>query len=115
MSDPTPARPNRRRFRRLKTRRTIKAYCSRGLPGQKANLALEILDLSETGIRLLLKEPLRKDHHVELNLELITNRMPFRVQGRVVWCVAAADWTHCVGVQFYNPLGYGDFRMLVET
>lgn len=83
--------------------------------GLGANLALGILDLSESGIRLVIKQPLELQQEVEVNLESLNHRRPLKAVGRVVWCVAAADGTYCAGVEFQRTLGYIDYQALVKV
>lgn len=115
MSDQSPATPNRRRARRRAPKRSTKIFCYKGPLGLGPNLALAILDLSETGVRAVLKEPLPQKQEVEINLDSLNHRRPLKVMGDVVWCVAAADGTWCVGIQFQRALGYYDYQSMVTT
>jgi hypothetical protein len=115
MSNPSPTPANRRRARRQQAKRSTKVYCTKGSMGLGSNPALGILDLSETGIRLTLKQQLGPNQELEVNLESMNHRRPLKVLGRVVWCVAAADGTYCAGVEFHRALGYIDFQALIKV
>jgi PilZ domain len=77
--------------------------------GMGNNVALSILDLSETGIRMIMNESFEKDHEVEVNLQSNTSQRTVKHQGTVVWSVPASDGTYCIGVVFRRPLAYADF------
>ena len=115
MSSPTPPPPNRRRTSRKKPKSSTKVFTCKGMMGLGANLALSILDLSETGIRLLMKEPLAKGQEVEITLEGIQHRRPLKLGGHVIWTVPAADGRHCIAVHFLRSLSYADVLLLSVT
>jgi hypothetical protein len=115
MSEPTPVTGNRRRTRRRSPRGSTRVICFKNALGLGANLALALLDLSETGIRLQLKDPLPENQEVEINLDSLNHRRPLKVLGRVIWCLAAADGSHCAGIQFQRPLAYIDLQALVRV
>jgi hypothetical protein len=68
------------------------------------DLALDVLDVSATGIRLLLNAPLARGQRVEVILEGPGEGLPARHLGRVVWSVPVAGGRCCVGTQFDKPL-----------
>jgi PilZ domain len=109
MSEPVQPPENRRRCRRQKPKGSTKILTLKGSLGLGRTVALSILDLSETGVRLIVKENLEKNQEVEVNLESPTCRRPIKTLGNVVWSVAVTDGTHCVGVVFRRPLPYADF------
>ncbi len=91
-----------------------KARCSRGALGLGANLAVAVLDVSETGARLVLKADLPKGQEVELALENVGGRA---VKGlaEIVWSVALADGNFCVGAHFHKFISYTDLTSLVKS
>jgi hypothetical protein len=103
---------NRRRSLRRRPKRISKVACFKGALGLGPNLALEMLDLSERGIRMRVKEPLMPPQQIELHLTGLTHRKPVKVLAAVVWCVPAADGSYCVGAQFEHGLPYADFQLL---
>jgi PilZ domain len=114
MSEPVPALPNRRRSRRQPAKITTKIFCTKNTMGLGHNVAQSILDLSETGIRLQVKEPLRKDLEVEINLDNLNHPRPLKIRGKIVWSVAGADGTCYIGVQFDKPIRYVNVTMLTK-
>ncbi len=111
---PELATPNRER--RLSPRRpargVLKAVCRQGALEPGPNLALSVLDLSETGARLVIREPLAPGRKVYVNLEGAGNSRPILRGGDVVWSLPTADGTFCVGVNFHKRLQPGDLLSL---
>ena len=99
-------RVNRRRF----PRGGIKITCLRGSLGLGKNLAVSLLDISETGIRMVVSSALDARQEVEVTLIGPRQCRPIKVRGDVVWCVPAADGTFCIGARFQKRLRFGDFR-----
>jgi hypothetical protein len=112
MNQPTSPPANRRAFRRLQAKRTTKVTCRLGAAGAGPNVALTILDISETGLRLLTKSPLPAGQQVEISLEGLWQRQPLRLPAEVVWCLATADGKQCMGLKFLKRLSYADFQGL---
>jgi hypothetical protein len=75
-------------------------------------VALALLDLSESGARLVIREALTLGQRVYLVLEGPAGGRPVRRQGTVAWSVPAADGTHCVGVKLLRRLGTEELRCL---
>jgi hypothetical protein len=91
-----------------------KAICRRGLAGLRPNLALAILDVSETGIRLRVRESLEPRQEIEVGLEGLGHARPQINRAEVVWCVATADGDYCIGAQFQRRLNYPDLHTLAR-
>jgi hypothetical protein len=106
------AAKNRRRSQRRQPKRASKVFCYRGALGMGPNLAVEMLDISEGGIRLRVKEPLCEGQPVLIQLAGLGHRAPLKVMAVVVWCVPAADGSQCVGAHFEKSLRYGDLQLL---
>lgn len=104
------------RERRLSPRRAakgvLKAVCRQGTLEIGPNLALSVLDLSETGARLVVNEALEPGRRVYVNLEGALGDRPILRGGSVVWSLPTADGAFCVGVQFHKPLQRGDLLSL---
>lgn len=115
MTEATSPQPNRRRWRRLKTKTSIKIVMFRGTSGLGHNVARSILDLSQTGVRLLVKELLPVDMEVLVQLESMSHRRPLQIRAKVIWCRPLADGSHCVGVDFGSPMPYADFTQFVTS
>src|SRR5258708_40355889 len=99
-STPAPRPVNRRSTLRRRARGSSKSICRKGTLGLGPNIALTLLDVSETGARLRVKEPLRVGQEVEVGLLAMGYVREFKLTGRVVWTVPDAEGGHCVGIQF---------------
>jgi hypothetical protein len=86
----------------------------RGDIGLGPDLALALLDLSENGARLAVKESLQPGEEVELNLEGIWHRRPLRLMGNVTWCAPGAGDRLEAGIRFPKRLPYADLSQLAE-
>jgi len=106
MSKP-PSGHNRRAASRSRTKPASKVTCITGKYGLGPNDALELLDVSETGVRLIVQSPLTAGQEVKIGLEALAARRPTTVSAQVVWCVPLADGTHCIGARFDRPLEWG--------
>ena len=85
MTQPAPTVRNRRNERRCPPKRSVKVTCRKGALGLGPNLALSLLDVSETGVRLIVKEELKARQEVEITLLGIGQQRPLQVMGAVVW------------------------------
>ncbi len=85
-----------------------KFTCRKGTLDVGANIAVSLLDVSETGLRLVLREKLDEGQEIAMTLETPGHSRPLRIVGKVVWCLATADGKFCVGVRFNQCLPYFD-------
>ncbi len=95
---------NRRNSPRRQPKRSSRALCVTGKFGFGPNVAVSLLDVSESGIRLVLKTALPRGHDVEVGLEAIGDHKPTRINGEVIWCVPMSDGNFCLGIRFDKPL-----------
>jgi hypothetical protein len=109
-----PTARNRRLNRRLSAQRRIKAECRRGSMDLGKNIAVAVLDVSEDGIRLVVREPLKDKEEVLLTLTTTADLRSLKRLGSVAWAVATADGTFCVGVRLHKRLSYADLSRLVR-
>ncbi len=114
MAQPQLSNANRRADRRRSAKRSTKAACRRGTLGLGPSLTVAVLDVSQTGCRLLVTVPLEKGQGVEVTLEAMGGYRPVRGLASVVWCVPAADGNHCVGLQFEKALSYLDLNTIAS-
>jgi hypothetical protein len=112
MHKPTTTAANRRACRRRSPKRTTKVSCRLAARGTGANLAVSLLDISESGIRLILKAPLEAGQQVEVCLEGIWQDQAPKVVAEAVWSLPTADGLHCVGCRFLKRLPYADVLAL---
>jgi len=75
-------------------------------------VALSVLDVSESGLRLLVKGPLSPGDEVEISLEGTAQAKPFKMTAQVAWALPTADGSYCVGVKFQRDLRYADLHLL---
>jgi PilZ domain len=115
MTEATSPQPNRRRWRRLKAKTSIKIIMFRGTSGLGYNVARSVLDLSQTGVRLLVKEPLPANMEVLVQLESMSHRRPVQIRAKVIWCRPMADGSHCVGVDFGSPMPHADITQFITS
>jgi hypothetical protein len=83
-----------------------KVTCRKGVLGLGPNLAVSLLDVSETGVRLLITEALQPRQEVEVCLLAPGHVREIKHAGQVVWAVATADGAHCVGILFDRQIPY---------
>jgi hypothetical protein len=114
MSQRESSRPNRRTSRRRKPKGSTRVLCYRGPLGLGANVAVSVLDVSENGARLVVKEAFQRGEEMEVNLEGLVHRRPIRKLAKVVWCMPTAKDRWSVGVQFEGHLRYTDLNDLTR-
>lgn len=115
-STPSPAgRRNQRRFRRQSAKGSTKATAYRNSLGLGPNIASSVLDVSEWGARLLMKEDLAANTEFEVNFESHALSKPVRMIATVVWSVPAADGRFVVGARFQKPFDYAALQSLTKS
>jgi hypothetical protein len=103
VSQHSPHRSNRRASIRNKPRR-VRCRCHQGTLGLGPNLALSLLELSQTGASLLVKTALEPNQPVELELDGACYPKTVRVEARVVRSAPAPDGAYHVGLRFKRDL-----------
>ena len=96
---------------RRPAKRSSRATCQKGSLGLGADLALRLVDLSETGVRLLLRTELGAGQEVEVGILAQGQGRPVRRLANVVWCVAA-EAGYVAGLRFQRALGYAEYQQL---
>src|SRR5438045_263837 len=110
MSQEKSERNRRLNFRRPVKGRT-KVVCRKGALDLGQNLAVATLNVSETGVRLMLQAELPRGQEVTLTLESPDRLRPIKLLGNVAWCSAeGGQWQ--VGISFQKRLKYADFIRL---
>jgi hypothetical protein len=105
---------NRRSGIRWMARGGVEVTCQQGNTGLGPNLAVSILDISETGIRMMVNRSLEKNEEIEINLLGPGNPRPMKILSNVAWSVAAAEGNHCIGARFQKRIQYSDFSRLTN-
>lgn len=108
---PLPPR-NRRLSPRRPAKRSVRVTCQKGALGLGPDLAVTLLDLSETGARLTVKEALPNKLEVEVGLMAQGQGRAVKRLANVVWCAAAEGGNHCIGVRFQKALTYAELQQL---
>lgn len=101
---------NRRRSPRRKPLSFVKLKCRKGALGLGRNVALILLDISESGARLKVCEDLPLDYDVEVEFEAYSLKRKIRTFATVRWCLKLLDGNYCIGVAFQNPLPDGAWK-----
>ena len=103
---------NRRTSRRRSAKRSAQVVCFANGLGLGPNVAVSLLDVSESGARIKVKTLLAPRQEVELDLCGIGHRRSVKLISNVVWCEPATDGTFLVGVKFQRYLTYHDLQEL---
>jgi hypothetical protein len=115
MSEIQPAaRKHKYRAPRRAAKRSIKVRAHRNGLGLGPNIGISVLDISESGVRLRLKEELPVGREFVLTMEGPGSK-PVKVVGRVVWVVKADDGTYCTGASFEKSIAWADLLALSLT
>jgi hypothetical protein len=110
----TRPRVNRRASQRAPLRGTVKLECRKGSLGLGPNLVRSPLDISETGVRLLLTTELKKGQEVEVLLTGGGYMRPVKRHGTVIWSLLAANGEHVVGIRFDGYLPYVELQSMTR-
>jgi hypothetical protein len=108
MSEGPQETRNRRLAHRRRPKIRIKVTCRKGGLDLGANLAVALLDVSESGARILVKEAMPINQEASVSLESPSHTRPVFRLGNVIWSVPAAEGGHCVGINFHKYLTYKD-------
>src|SRR5262249_15598061 len=111
MSDenkPVPDSMNRRNSIRLTLRSSVKIECRKGTVGFGTNLVVEPVNLSETGVRLVLKTEFSTGQEVEIIFQ--GQGPPVKRVGKVRVSVPRTDGTFETGIDFDSNLSYSDYH-----
>ena len=99
-----PPKPNKRRSRRGASKTSTRLRVYRTTMGLGTNIASSLLDLSETGLRVVLKETVTIGQEVEVNLESAATGRTLKLPATVVWIVPATNGTFVVGLRLLKTL-----------
>jgi hypothetical protein len=109
---PSPA--NRRDAYRHQPRPGVLLSCRRLSSDGEADLFLSFLDVSEGGIRMVLKGRMDEGDQLELPVDCASWRQPKRLLAGVVWAVTAKGGASCVGARFLRRLHPSELRTIAE-
>lgn len=100
---------NRRRSERRRTRGYVRVECRKGAHGMGANLTSAVLDLSDSGTRLVLLEEIELNGEVEIIIGGYGTARPLRRIANVRWLYKLDDGRFCAGIEFQKLLPYRDW------
>src|SRR5262245_44796611 len=104
-----PRRTNRRSAVRRPLRSDTRVECRKGSMGLGPNITQAFLDLSQSGVRLVVKAPLKKREEAEVIISSSGTKQIKRI-ATVVWSVPTDNDFHVVGLQFYQALSYAEVQ-----
>ena len=107
-----PPAPDRRRHRRQPVRGRVRVLCYKGVLDIGPNLAVSPLEVSELGIRLVLKVALDPGQEVCLGIEGHGQLKPMKRGGRVAWCTPAQGGTFHAGIELSARLNHVELYKL---
>src|SRR5437879_4766316 len=96
---------HRRMVRRLMKKTTL-GTCQKGTLGMGPTLPTRLHDISEDGIRIILKTPFSPGEEIEVSLTPIGTNRALAVEAAVVWCSKEEKDGYCVAAKFISPLSY---------
>ncbi len=108
----TSSQDNRRISPRKKPRAIIRVECRKGALGLGANICVQMLDISETGIRLVVKAELRPKDEVEILITGTGLSGPVKRLADVCWIVPMENKNWCIGVRMQKLLPYRDLQII---
>jgi hypothetical protein len=114
MDNPVPLVDRRATLRR-RPKRTTKVVCRLDSLGKGPNVALGLLDISEAGLRLLLRPALQPRQRLHIALEALWLHGTLQREVEVVWCVPTPDSNHCVGARFLQHLTIHELQAVAST
>jgi PilZ domain len=104
---------NRRRSQRCRARTTVKVQCRKDSHGLGANLALRVLDISDSGICLIVTQPLEAMAELEILINGYGMKDVIKRLANIRWRVDLESGQCCVGVVFQKSLAYRDWQTLI--
>jgi hypothetical protein len=103
----------RRRFQRQRPAKSaVRIICQRGELYMGPNLAEFLVDASEEGLGILMREALGAGERVCLTLEGVAPSIQVQRLGRVDWCEPAEGGLFRAGVELDTPLDYPELMAL---
>lgn len=110
---PTKAAPQNRRITpRREARRSVKVECRKGTLGLGKDIGDSILDVSEDGVRVMLKDQLPIKQEVEVVMYPEGARQAIKRVAEVVWVVKVDDKRYCAGLRFQKRVPYAEVTRL---
>ena len=103
---------NRRRSMRRRPRASVKVQCRKGAHGLGANVAGPVLDLADSGLRLITTQQLTVGGEVEVMI--VGMREVIKRIGNIRWQLKLEDGNFCTGIEFQKRIDYRDWQNLAS-
>jgi hypothetical protein len=103
---------DRRRERRKAAKRRVSVTCRKGLDGLGADLCIRLVDVSDEGAKIQIKEWINQNSDVEVTFDVDSLNKPLVVTGQVAWCQPVENG-FTIGVKFHDRIDYVDLGHLV--
>ena len=105
---------NRRTSPRRKPRGHVKLECRKASIGLGVNLATTLLDVSETGARLIIRQELAIGQEVEIVISGHGLSQTIKRLCNIRWQVKLDDGKFCIGAEFQKRLDYRDWQYVAS-
>jgi len=103
---------NRRKSPRRKVRTSVKLECRKGSYGLGPSVTKTVLDLSDTGVQLIVSKELTVLGEVEVLISGYGMSQNIKRVATVRWQVRLEDGSFCVGIEFQKRLNYRDWQII---
>jgi hypothetical protein len=103
---------NRRRSQRRRPRTTVKVQCRKGSYGLGVDIAADVLDIADSGLRTVLKQQLDPQSEVEVIISSYGIRQAIKRIGYVRWQLKLESGLFCTGIEFQKRIDYRDWQNL---
>jgi hypothetical protein len=105
--------PNKRGSQRRGPKANTRVICYSNPLALGPNLARHLLDLSESGVRLLTNKELKVGQHIAVEFSGV-GRKNVVISAAVVWVKPAEEGQFCVGAKFEKDLPWADLLDLAR-
>lgn len=105
---------NRRRSQRRRPRNSVKIECRKGTHGLGANLARTLLDISDSGVRMILSQELPLKSEVEIIIGGYGMKGSVKRAAIVRWQLKLEGGLFCTGIEFQKHIDYRDWQNLAS-
>jgi PilZ domain len=105
---------NRRTSKRMFTRTSVAVELRKGALGLGANIAAQLLDISEGGVRVIIKAPLQAKDEVEITLTGHGIPKALKRLAVVCWVFKLESGMYATGFNFEKRLRYSDVTSIAK-
>jgi len=105
-----PAAPqaDKRLIRRKPAKSGVRVQCRRGQLGLGADVAVAVVDISDTGMCVVVKAALTKGEDAEVILAGVGRQKPLKLACEVRWCVPDGAAGFRAGLRFRKRIPYAE-------